>query len=107
MTLDDLVNIFDDTQWAVHSRRAAIRAVVAAIRDHLSNKLLDERVYGAINEILASDGEEAAGTDTAVTETRPEAIERSAPAAALTHAPGCPANIGYECACSFKSEAAR
>jgi hypothetical protein len=38
--------------------------------------------YDLFHEILASDGVKAAGTDTAVTETKPEAIERSAPAAA-------------------------
>jgi hypothetical protein len=80
MTLEDLVNIFDDTHLAVHSRRAGIRAVVEALRETFGLAYSEGRmsmvrggnenhqrqwVDALINEILASDGEvKAAGAST-------------------------------------------
>jgi hypothetical protein len=109
MTLDELSKAYYAAYWGVdttnnnHRDIAGIRAVVAALRDELSMSkdinscsACDEN-YDLFHEILASDGVEAAGTDTAVTETKPEAIERSAPAAAY-----CPS-----CLNPIKSEAAR
>ena len=100
MTLYDLGRIYDDAyenrarlefptpemKRAMH--RAGIRAVVEALRDEMlppkrkvsaSNTIVRAIILQKFNEILASDGvDKAAGADTAA---KPEAIERSSPAA--------------------------
>ena len=92
MTLDDLFQKYLQAYEEAHIKKerwerfveedcikAGIRAVVVALRNHLSRSLLDELVYGVMNEILASYG---------VEETPLQAIQRmgqefdAAPAAA-------------------------
>jgi len=68
----------DDINTEPH--RAGIRAVVKRMLEWQREPTTAAHA-AFLYEILASDGVEAAGTDTAVTETMPEAIERSAPAA--------------------------
>ena len=101
MTLDELMKVYSDgfsncligTEDGFQSRLAGIRAVVTALRDEVVRKIDAHKRSGILatetaidatrdvfNEILANNGmDKAAGKDTAV---EPEAIERSAPAAA-------------------------
>lgn len=95
LSIDDLVATFNNAFDLEYSRqlkdgeqfremdcdRAAMVAAVGTLQKHFSGDWLDSELFDAFNEILAR-GDEAAGTDTAATEVKPEAIERSAPTAA-------------------------
>jgi hypothetical protein len=82
MTLDELMKVYDKAasdvaflQYEGTDHRAGIRAVVEALRDefielgsspflrHMTGKDLHEASLSWINEILASDGVEAEGSE--------------------------------------------
>ena len=72
MTLDDLERIYDEAKADEHNsgKRAGIRAVVAALRDEMVIDIEAEGHWNEdcaefwFNEILGSDGVEAAGGPT-------------------------------------------
>jgi hypothetical protein len=115
MTLQELNTLFDAacnaqqransedvTLWSC--RGAGLKAVVEALRDYLSNALLDERVHDAMNEILASDGvdEKAAGVDPA----EPCALGAAYPSAAAPVCEWTLANDGcWQTSCGWGREA--